>query len=154
MGTYRWKGTGATRFPAVRGIAPFSGPSPRKHFFGLPARLLRDLRRVEEQREYLRTQASDAKDRRGKLHFRKGFCRAGCPSFGMYLALRGRGMGQALDTLKRACEACALECEPMRDVERVEMMWNWPDSLLRLETQPYHFVAGVTILRLRNRSGF
>ena len=108
---------------------------------------------MEEQRQWLATRLLEAKDRKGKLHFRRGYCRNGCPAYALHVNF-GRRVGKTSDTLSRACSACTLDPEPMRDAERVEEMWQLPDSVLRLSERPHHFVAGVAILRLRNRSPF
>lgn len=108
---------------------------------------------MKEQREWLETRHLEPEKRRGKLNFRQGYCRNGCPAYALHANL-GRRMGKTLDTLKGACSVCTLDPEPMRDAERVEEMWHLPDSVLRLDRRPHHFVAGVAILRLRNRSPF
>lgn len=68
-------------------------------------------------------------------------------------AMKSRGRVMS-DTLKRACEACPLEPEPMRDAERVEVLWGLPDDALRLDDMPHHFVAGIALLRMKNRGPF
>lgn len=109
---------------------------------------------MEEQREYLKTRHLEPEKRRGKAHFRRGFCSVGCSAFALHQTLRGRGMGSTLDTLKRACGACELASEPDREAVRVEVMWHLPDDALHLADQPHHFVAGVALLRLRNGRPF